>query len=179
MFTGCFVCLFLSSFFSNNPACSLTGTEQRCGLGLWLSTADDLLDRRDHAGQHDPTNVHQRQRCSGQWESGRGKNTPVVCFLFVFSLCPFITRNSVIMELPAGQSLTSRSAELEEYIKENWQRLKGDERGRWAGGDWGCWGLIPLTLPKPLHSNITKKLRFADVYTQWPTYQTHCQAGFL
>lgn len=53
---GC--CSFVVVVVCNNPARSSTGPEQRRGLGLRLSSADDLLDRRDHAGQHDPTDVH-------------------------------------------------------------------------------------------------------------------------
>lgn len=105
------VCL-LFIFIFNNPACSLTGSEQRRGLGLRLSAADDLLDRRDHAGQHDPTDVHQWQRCSGQSESRRGKDAASLFFL-IFSLCLYITHNASLMKLPAGQSLSEARKERE------------------------------------------------------------------
>lgn len=43
---------------SDLASCSLTGLEQCGGFGLRLSAADDLLDRRDHPGQHDPQDVY-------------------------------------------------------------------------------------------------------------------------
>lgn len=46
--------------------CTNLGLEQRSSPGLWLQAADDLLDRRDHTGQHDQTDAPQRQWCSGK-----------------------------------------------------------------------------------------------------------------
>lgn len=43
---------------SDLASCSPTGLEQCGGFGLRLSPADDLLDRCDHPGQHDPPDVH-------------------------------------------------------------------------------------------------------------------------
>lgn len=54
---------------TNAAPCGWTGLEQCCGFGLRLSPADDLLDRCHHPGQHDPTDVHQRQRRSGQCDT--------------------------------------------------------------------------------------------------------------
>ena len=47
-------------------SCSPPGPEQRGGAGLPLRRADDLLDGRHHAGQHDPPHEDEREQRGGQ-----------------------------------------------------------------------------------------------------------------
>lgn len=59
----------LSCSKTNAAPVLLTGLKQCRGSGLRLSPADDLLDRCQHAGQHDPTDAHQWKKRSGLCES--------------------------------------------------------------------------------------------------------------
>lgn len=68
------------------------GPEQRRCLRLRLPRADDLLDGRDHSGQHDPQDAPQWQR-----RAGAARSTP--------QLPSGVQRSSTPGPLPGGRSL--------------------------------------------------------------------------